>query len=64
MNKRYYEHTLPIIRGSLSNTYGMMLFLKNKNNKFGHWLSAFGEIYRESFLSVSSKGRIMLMYNG
>ena len=22
MNKRYYEHTLPIIRGSLSNTYG------------------------------------------
>ena len=21
MNKRYYEHTLPIIRGSLSNTY-------------------------------------------
>ncbi|EGG51097.1 hypothetical protein HMPREF9442_02950 [Paraprevotella xylaniphila YIT 11841] len=42
----------------------MMLFLKNKNDKFGHWLSAFGEIYRESFLSVSSKGRIMLMYNG
>jgi len=24
MNKRYYEHTLPIIRGSLSNTYGNM----------------------------------------
>ena len=21
MNKRHYEHTLPIIRGSLSNTY-------------------------------------------
>lgn len=21
MNKQYYEHTLPIIRGSLSNTY-------------------------------------------
>ena len=24
MNKRYYEHTLPIIRGSLSNTYSQM----------------------------------------
>lgn len=23
MNKRYYEHTLPIIRGSLSNTYNI-----------------------------------------
>ena len=25
MNKRYYEHTLPIIRGSLSNTYDKIL---------------------------------------
>ena len=25
MNKRYYEHTLPIIRGSLSNTYLLLL---------------------------------------
>ena len=24
MNKRHYEHTLPNIRGSLSNTYGRM----------------------------------------
>ena len=24
MNKRHYEHTLPNIRGSLSNTYGDM----------------------------------------
>lgn len=23
MNKRHYEHTLPNIRGSLSNTYGV-----------------------------------------
>ena len=23
MNKRHYEHTLPNIRGSLSNTYGL-----------------------------------------
>ena len=27
MNKRYYEHTLPIIRGSLSNTY-ISVFIK------------------------------------
>lgn len=26
MNKRHYEHTLPNIRGSLSNTYYAMLF--------------------------------------
>lgn len=25
MNKRHYEHTLPNIRGSLSNTYSMVL---------------------------------------
>lgn len=25
MNKRHYEHTLPNIRGSLSNTYGTTL---------------------------------------
>ena len=24
MNKRHYEHTLPNIRGSLSNTYGLV----------------------------------------
>ena len=28
MNKRHYEHTLPNIRGSLSNTYGTSPFLK------------------------------------
>ncbi len=27
MNKRHYEHTLPNIRGSLSNTYIFSLFL-------------------------------------
>lgn len=26
MNKRHYEHTLPNIRGSLSNTYGAGMF--------------------------------------
>ena len=28
MNKRYYEHTLPIIRGSLSNTYVVAIIIK------------------------------------
>ena len=26
MNKRHYEHTLPNIRGSLSNTYVRMMY--------------------------------------
>ena len=29
MNKRYYEHTLPIIRGSLSNTYVLKIVTYN-----------------------------------
>lgn len=29
MNKRHYEHTLPNIRGSLSNTYDIGLLFKN-----------------------------------
>ena len=37
MNKRYYEHTLPIIRGSLSNTYESfnlkLSFPKSKGGK-------------------------------
>lgn len=31
MNKRHYEHTLPNIRGSLSNTYEIRTETKNKN---------------------------------
>ena len=40
MNKRYYEHTLPIIRGSLSNTYGTgekpknNIYLKQKYDEY------------------------------
>jgi len=30
MNKRHYEHTLPNIRGSLSNTYDVSLFIMKK----------------------------------
>ena len=33
MNKRHYEHTLPNIRGSLSNTY-IQLWLNRKNQFF------------------------------
>ena len=40
MNKRYYEHTLPIIRGSLSNTYVEPLFLFPVDvwRDLGEWL--------------------------
>ena len=34
MNKRYYEHTLPIIRGSLSNTYVKSSLLSPNNKAF------------------------------
>jgi len=33
MNKRHYEHTLPNIRGSLSNTYVSFLITKIQNKK-------------------------------
>ena len=33
MNKRHYEHTLPNIRGSLSNTYGGTSYTFNKAQK-------------------------------
>ena len=36
MNKRHYEHTLPNIRGSLSNTYdGYSNFVSEKKEKAG-----------------------------
>ena len=33
MNKRHYEHTLPNIRGSLSNTYVISNLKIRKNNE-------------------------------
>ena len=33
MNKRHYEHTLPNIRGSLSNTYYLSLIYANNHLK-------------------------------
>ena len=32
MNKRHYEHTLPNIRGSLSNTYSLTYGIKTGSN--------------------------------
>ena len=34
MNKRHYEHTLPNIRGSLSNTYGRRNFITTAAIKY------------------------------
>ena len=39
MNKRYYEHTLPIIRGSLSNTY-----YQEKNGKIIPYVPALKKV--------------------
>ena len=41
MNKRHYEHTLPNIRGSLSNTYIGTLFAKFKKMWF---VTEFGDV--------------------
>ena len=43
MNKRHYEHTLPNIRGSLSNTYE-----KNKFFQRVGWCSGRNHFYRNS----------------
>ena len=37
MNKRYYEHTLPIIRGSLSNTYGQYAVENLKDDELSYY---------------------------
>ena len=66
MNKRYYEHTLPIIRGSLSNTYTLSPVDYNRIErkecvvnmyKSGHLIS---EIWKASgFKSRSSVFRVL-----
>ena len=35
MNKRHYEHTLPNIRGSLSNTYELTGFIQSYIEQYG-----------------------------
>ena len=47
MNKRYYEHTLPIIRGSLSNTYnyrGMPCVVRDDHRLFFQDVSFEGNV--------------------
>ena len=41
MNKRHYEHTLPNIRGSLSNTYGGLLYHGIPDKSFAVTLQPF-----------------------
>ena len=60
MNKRHYEHTLPNIRGSLSNTYGhpakeqhFFSFFLNTCQRSTEYLSrAKGKKYRTSEAST------------
>ena len=49
MNKRYYEHTLPIIRGSLSNTY--LPFIENyrHNSHLGDKVRKFNDNIQSLF---------------
>ena len=48
MNKRYYEHTLPIIRGSLSNTYSSVNIIFS----FRPYLFVYYGLYPLYFTSV------------
>ena len=50
MNKRHYEHTLPNIRGSLSNTYQKVGAVKGMHQGRTHQYSL--------FLSVGKTGRL------
>ena len=60
MNKRHYEHTLPNIRGSLSNTYFSKL-LEYWEKRF--WLSEFSHLggsrnpTGSNLVSVTEKAR-------
>ena len=52
MNKRYYEHTLPIIRGSLSNTY-----VTEANTESQGWCVCCFEVQRNAPKMSSKNGR-------
>ena len=43
MNKRHYEHTLPNIRGSLSNTYNKTVY-QEKNGKIIPYVPALKKV--------------------
>ena len=62
MNKRYYEHTLPIIRGSLSNTYRKSSYFR----KIVNFLSAllWCPVSGKSMIgnTLSRKGRFPIIH--
>ena len=47
MNKRHYEHTLPNIRGSLSNTYNGLSIGKFVDNILRDHFREYGQQYME-----------------
>mgnify|MGYP007062337234 CR=1 FL=1 len=52
MNKRYYEHTLPIIRGSLSNTYSVVGFIFSNRTACSRCPLHIRRAFMMDFLSV------------
>ena len=58
MNKRHYEHTLPNIRGSLSNTYNTWLLYINVNNV--GFYSSFISVLPFSLFSASPNVRFFI----
>ena len=57
MNKRHYEHTLPNIRGSLSNTYVAEVYANHSICFFGHHRSlCSGYVCRSGNNAKSDKG--------
>ena len=43
MNKRHYEHTLPNIRGSLSNTYSSLQMIEDE--LYGKYKEFYGYVF-------------------
>ena len=57
MNKRHYEHTLPNIRGSLSNTYIESMEEKKKQAvESGSLYMTLDAFYRPVYLSMRGQG--------
>lgn len=60
MNKRHYEHTLPNIRGSLSNTYdywNLYFIIRKKGREHSKYLFLFQQsnhFYSKSFKNSSN----------
>ena len=48
MNKRHYEHTLPNIRGSLSNTYGITDKCDKADHFCFHGFSGFKGLFKQT----------------